>query len=218
MAACAGRRCGRHVHRAGGDPRSLPWGSEGRGLFGHHHIWRPHDGAHGNCRMTRPRRIAPLGGRRLATNFQGDAGRGPDGLAMLPQEIIRRKRDGEALFGPRDRRLRAGLYRRVLHRRPGLGLRHGCVPAGQWSATKGRGADAGDARFRRPAGLGPTCQARSPTSTPGRVGDNVSLMLAPIVAACGAYVPMISGRGLGHTGGTLDKMDSIPGVTPTPAR
>ncbi|MDA5092731.1 thymidine phosphorylase [Aliiroseovarius sp. KMU-50] len=50
----------------------------------------------------------------------------------------------------------------------------------------------------------------------GGVGDNVSLMLAPIVAACGGYVPMISGRGLGHTGGTLDKMEAVPGYSVTP--
>ena len=46
----------------------------------------------------------------------------------------------------------------------------------------------------------------------GGVGDCVSLLLAPALAVCGAYVPMISGRGLGHTGGTLDKLESIPGV------
>lgn len=51
----------------------------------------------------------------------------------------------------------------------------------------------------------------------GGVGDNVSLMLAPIAAACGLAVPMISGRGLGHTGGTLDKLESIPGYTINPA-
>ncbi|MFN3844870.1 MAG: thymidine phosphorylase [Paracoccaceae bacterium] len=45
----------------------------------------------------------------------------------------------------------------------------------------------------------------------GGIGDCVSLLLAPALAACGAYVPMISGRGLGHTGGTLDKMEAIPG-------
>ncbi|MGB0440232.1 MAG: thymidine phosphorylase, partial [Paracoccaceae bacterium] len=47
----------------------------------------------------------------------------------------------------------------------------------------------------------------------GGIGDCVSLVLAPALAACGAFVPMISGRGLGHTGGTLDKMESIPGVS-----
>ncbi|MEM8741248.1 MAG: thymidine phosphorylase, partial [Pseudomonadota bacterium] len=50
----------------------------------------------------------------------------------------------------------------------------------------------------------------------GGVGDNVSLMLAPALAACGAYVPMISGRGLGHTGGTLDKLGAIPGYDVAP--
>ena len=50
----------------------------------------------------------------------------------------------------------------------------------------------------------------------GGIGDNVSLLLAPLLAEVGAYVPMISGRGLGHTGGTLDKLDSIPGYQSQP--
>jgi thymidine phosphorylase len=50
----------------------------------------------------------------------------------------------------------------------------------------------------------------------GGVGDVVSLMLGPMIAACGGFVPMISGRGLGHTGGTLDKFDSIPGYSTVP--
>ncbi len=50
----------------------------------------------------------------------------------------------------------------------------------------------------------------------GGVGDKVSFLLAPIAAACGCFVPMISGRGLGHTGGTADKVESIPGYNVTP--
>ena len=51
----------------------------------------------------------------------------------------------------------------------------------------------------------------------GGVGDKISLMLAPMITACGGFVPMISGRGLGHTGGTLDKFDSIPGYQTIPS-
>lgn len=51
----------------------------------------------------------------------------------------------------------------------------------------------------------------------GGVGDKVSFLLAPIAAACGCYVPMISGRGLGHTGGTADKVESIPGYNAAPS-
>lgn len=50
----------------------------------------------------------------------------------------------------------------------------------------------------------------------GGVGDCTSLLIAPALAACGTFVPMVSGRGLGHTGGTLDKFDAIPGYTTTP--
>ena len=50
----------------------------------------------------------------------------------------------------------------------------------------------------------------------GGVGDTVSFVLAPILAACGGFVPMIAGRGLAHTGGTIDKLESIPGYNTAP--
>lgn len=77
--------------------------------------------------------------------------------------------------------------------------------------------DSGDVLDWRGLGLpGPVVDKHST----GGVGDLTSLLLGPMVAACGGYVPMISGRGLGHTGGTLDKLEAIPGydVAPDTAR
>ncbi|MDA7930667.1 thymidine phosphorylase [Akkermansiaceae bacterium] len=135
---------------------------------------------------------------------------------MLPQEIIRRKRDGEILS-----------TEEILFFSKGIG--DGSISEGQIAAfamavyfkgmtleervtlTEGM-RDSGEVLEWR--GLdGPVIDKHST----GGVGDNVSLMLGPLVAACGGYVPMISGRGLGHTGGTLDKLDSIPGYETMPS-
>src|SRR3990172_8821884 len=133
---------------------------------------------------------------------------------MLPQEIIRKKRDGKSL----DAAEIAFMVE---------GLTAGTVSEGQVAAFamavffKGLSRDEAVALTlaMRDSGTvldwslpGPVLDKHST----GGVGDNVSLVLAPALAACGAYVPMISGRGLGHTGGTLDKLDSIPGYTTQP--
>ena len=87
------------------------------------------------------------------------------------------------------------------------------MTAGERVALTGAMMRSGEVLDWSEAGLpGPALDKHST----GGVGDKVSLLLAPIVAACGGAVPMISGRGLGHTGGTLDKLESIPGYVATP--
>jgi pyrimidine-nucleoside phosphorylase len=130
-------------------------------------------------------------------------------LSPEPREFIRAKRDGRS-HDPE--RLRAFV----------LACARGEVPdyqASAWlMAAFLRGLDAAetDALTRAYMDSGRTFDwaslgvAADKHST-GGVGDKISLVLAPLVAACGVPVPMVSGRGLGHTGGTLDKLESIPG-------
>src|SRR3954453_10464857 len=136
---------------------------------------------------------------------------------MLPQEIIRIKRDGG--------RLNDAQIQRFIQ-----GVTSGTVTEGQIAAfcmaVLFRGMDLDErvaltlAMTRSGTVLdwkslnlpGPILDKHST----GGVGDKVSLILAPAIAACGGFVPMISGRGLGHTGGTLDKLDSIPGYVSLP--
>lgn len=133
---------------------------------------------------------------------------------MLISEIIRKKRDGGTLAGDEIAALVAGITDGSASDEQvgafGMAVFFQGMEAGEAAALTLAMRDSGDVlRWDLP---GPVVDKHST----GGVGDNVSLMLAPIVAACGGYVPMISGRGLGHTGGTLDKMESIPGYSATP--
>jgi len=136
---------------------------------------------------------------------------------MLPQEIIRRKRDGGELTaeeiafvvrGIADDSLSEGqvaaFAMAVFFRGMTMPER---VALTREMTRSGRVID-----WRALKLPGPVLDKHST----GGVGDKVSLMLAPIVAACGGFVPMISGRGLGHTGGTLDKLAAIPGYRTNP--
>ena len=138
---------------------------------------------------------------------------------MLAQEIIRRKRGGGTLDtaqidafvrGLVDRSWSEGQIAAFAMAVCLRGMdRDECVALTRAMTHSGQVLDWSRAGFN-----GPVLDKHST----GGVGDKVSLMLAPIVAACGGVVPMISGRGLGHTGGTLDKLASLPGYTITPAR
>jgi thymidine phosphorylase len=137
---------------------------------------------------------------------------------ILAQELIRRKRDGGALAGHEIEWLVRGIAdgfvsdAQVGAFAMAVFLR-GMSPDERVALT-GSMMRSGDVMDWSDAGLqGPVLDKHST----GGVGDKVSLLLAPIVAACGGVVPMISGRGLGHTGGTLDKLESIPGYETAPA-
>lgn len=136
-------------------------------------------------------------------------------MEFLPQEIIRRKRDGDELGAAEIGQMIAGLtdgrvtegqaaafamavFFRDMSTAERVALTEAMRDSGEvldWSDLPGPALD---------------------KHSTGGVGDTVSLMLGPAVAACGGFVPMISGRGLGHTGGTLDKLDSVPGYVTQP--
>ncbi|WP_183492408.1 MULTISPECIES: thymidine phosphorylase [unclassified Roseateles] len=135
---------------------------------------------------------------------------------MLAQEIIRAKREGRALDEAQIRHFVRGLV-------DGSWSEGQVAALGMAVFLRGMGRDEAVALTRAmmdsgrvmrwPDMPGPVLDKHSS----GGVGDKLSLMIAPMVAACGGYVPMIAGRGLGHTGGTVDKLEAIPGYTTTPA-
>jgi len=136
---------------------------------------------------------------------------------MLAQELIRRKRDGHALTDAEICAFVAGLTSGDWGDGQCAAMAMAILLQGMTSAetvalTK---AMTHSGQVMDWSGLdlhGPLLDKHSS----GGVGDKVSLLLAPIIAACGGYVPMVSGRGLGHTGGTLDKLECIPGYQVAP--
>ena len=128
---------------------------------------------------------------------------------MFPQEIIRKKRNKQKLTAEEIKFFVDGLVRGEIADSQMASLSMAMFLNGldrdETVALTLAMRDSGDVLHWHVDG--PVIDKHST----GGVGDKVSLMLAPILAACGGYVPMIAGRGLGHTGGTLDKLDSIKG-------
>ena len=133
---------------------------------------------------------------------------------FMPQEVIRRKREGEILTGDEISQFIQGVTNNSVSEGQVAALAMAIYFQGmnidERVALTCAMRDSGEVLEWASASLnGPILDKHST----GGVGDVVSLMLGPMIVACGGYVPMISGRGLGHTGGTLDKLDSIPGYT-----
>ena len=138
---------------------------------------------------------------------------------MSPPEVIRVKRDGGALTPAQIGAFVQGLVSGAWTDSQAAALAMAVLLKGmnreETVALTLAMAHSGEVLSWSGVGLhGPILDKHST----GGVGDKVSLMLAPIVAACGAVVPMVSGRGLGHTGGTLDKLEALPGYSVNPAR
>ncbi len=135
---------------------------------------------------------------------------------MLPQEIIRKKRNGSALTKEEINFFIRGVTDGSIVDAQTAALTMAVFLNGMDTIETAELTmamrDSGDVLVWKELN-GPVVDKHSS----GGVGDKVSLMLAPMIAACGGYVPMISGRGLGHTGGTLDKFDSIPGYQTAPS-
>jgi thymidine phosphorylase len=135
----------------------------------------------------------------------------------LPQEIIRKKRDGGQLTADEIRFFVRGITSGETTEGQiaalAMAVFFNDMTMDERVAFTLAMRDSGDVLEWKSLNLpGPVMDKHST----GGVGDVVSLLLGPMIAACGGYVPMISGRGLGHTGGTLDKFDSIPGYCTVP--
>ena len=138
-------------------------------------------------------------------------------MNWLPQEAIRRKRDGEALAAPELARIAESIADGSLSDAQvgafAMAVQLRGMTAAECAAFTMAMRDTGDVfDWRAESTSGPVLDKHST----GGVGDLVSLALGPMLAACGARVPMIVGRGLAHTGGTLDKLESIPGYQSRP--
>jgi thymidine phosphorylase len=140
-------------------------------------------------------------------------------MTFIPQEIIRAKRDGGTLSDDAIAAFVAGIGDRTVTDAQVAALCmaiffRGMTMPERVALTRAMVGSGATLDWRDLNLPGPVLDKHST----GGVGDVVSLMLAPMVAAAGGFVPMISGRGLGHTGGTLDKLESIPGYNATPDR